>query len=103
MDETTRVQQRTAVMKLRKELRLIAVTAIAFGSGMILVMIGIFLFYNDFLVKARLSPQTKDLAQVVSSFTMLLIACNAIAVITAIYALRYIKAEEKTVAQSSVT
>jgi len=103
MDEHTGILESTKLMKSRKELRIVAAASLGLGIGFILVVIGIFVFFSDFLAKARLNPQTKDLAKALWSFTLLLIPCNAMTIIMAVCTLRYLHAERKSIAKPSAT
>src|SRR6185295_7029930 len=96
----TKVQDSRRLTKLRKDMRTNAIAALAFGASMALIAIGVFVFFTDFFAKAKHNPQTKDLASALWWFIFLLIPCNGMSVATAVYALRYLRAEQKLLTNS---
>jgi hypothetical protein len=105
MGEQQKSNDRAAFEKLRKDTRLAAIIAVALGSGMILVTIGVFAVYGGALNKAVLSANKSisDLADALRWFVFILIPCNGIAVMTGIYTLRYLRAERKSAGKTSPT
>jgi hypothetical protein len=87
--------------KLRQDARTMAVVAIAFGSGMTLIAVGILFFFGPIFKTPDFSSDkvTANLASAVKWFVFLLIPCNLLTLITGMSTLRYLRAEQSGAAK----
>src|SRR5437762_3182666 len=83
------------IRKLRGATRLVAIIAAAFGAGLILLTIGIFIFFGNQLKQMELSQQqvTAGLARALRGALILLACSGAMLLITTIEMLLYLCAE----------
>lgn len=84
------------LVKLRKDARTMAVVAIAFGTGMTLIAVGILFFFGPIFKNPEFSTNkvTANLVSAVKWFVFLLIPCNLLTLFTGISALRFLRAEQ---------